>query len=208
MSATGSILEVGLTGGIGSGKSTAAAFLEESGAFVVDADRLAREVVTRDGPAYEAVKARFGEEILAADGELDRAALAARVFADAEEREALNSIVHPHVRAQAAALFASCAREGRSPVAVLDAALLVETGAYRDLHRVIVVRCSEATQVRRLLARGMEVTEAESRIAAQAPLGDKLAVADYVVDTEGTLENTRRQLRTIWSALLELARQI
>lgn len=202
MSGGGAILEVGLTGGIASGKTTVGGFLRDLGAFVVDADRLARDVVEPGGPAYDAVVSRFGTGVLDSGGRIDRPALGRLIFGDEDAREALDAIVHPHVRAEARRLFDECAREARSPVGVFDAALLVETGAYRDYSRLIVVRCSEATQLRRLLRRGLDEPHARARIAAQLPLSKKVAVADHVIDTEGPLDETRARTENVWSALL------
>ena len=199
------MLRVGLTGGIASGKSTVAAMLAELGACVVDADRLAREVVAPGGAVHDAVVQRFGRSILAADGTIDRAALARVVFADAAARRDLEGLVHPAVRAEAERRFRRAELDG-CRVAVFDAALLVETGAYRDFDRLIVVRCSREQQLARLVERdGLSVAEAEARLAAQAPLEDKLALADVVVDTRGTIEATRRGTQQVWRRLLEEA---
>jgi dephospho-CoA kinase len=203
--AAGSILEVGLTGGIASGKTTVGGFLQDLGAFVVDADRVARVVVEPGGSAYDEVLIRFGGGIVDAAGRIDRPALGTLVFGDDDARNDLNTIIHPHVRAEARRLFDECAREGRSRVAVFDAALLVETGAYRDYDRLVVVSCDESTQLRRLLARGLDTPAARARIAAQFPLSRKIAVADHVIDTNGTLAQTRAQTDHLWSALLTSA---
>lgn len=201
MSAARPVLRVGLTGGIASGKTTVGRILAEHGALVLDADVLAHEVMRAGGAAYDAVVARFGDEILDAGGEVDRSRLGARVFADPAERKALEAIVHPEVLAEVERRIASY--DGHSPVAVFDAALLVEIGAHRRFDRLIVVRCSPATQLRRMLARGgLSPAAARARIEAQAPLATKLAAADYVVDTEGTLRDTRRQVDELYAALV------
>jgi dephospho-CoA kinase len=203
MSGARPILRAGLTGGIASGKSTVASFLGDLGAFVVDADELAREVMAPGGSAHERVVQRFGREILDAEGAVDRDRLARLVFTDRLQREALNALVHPEVRAEASRLITRCAEQECSPVAIFDAALLVETGYYRELDRLIVLRCSPATQQRRLEQRdGLAADEAAARIAAQAPLEQKLAVADYVIDTDTPLEQTRRQTEQVWADLL------
>lgn len=196
------ILKVGLTGGVASGKSTVAAMLSSYGAFVVDADRLAHEIISPGRAEFDRVVSRFGSGILDDDGEIDRARLGQIVFDDAEGRQALEKILHPGVRAEAARRFEDAARELKIRIGVFDAALLVETGAYRDFHRLIVVSCSPATQIGRLYARsGLSREQAESRLAAQAPLERKLAVADYVIDTEGSLEETREQTARIFEQL-------
>ena len=197
------ILRAGLTGGIASGKSTVAGFLRGLGAFVLDADDLARQAMRPGGAVHESVLQRFGEEIATPDGSIDRPRLAARVFADPAELAALNAIVHPAVREEAARRFLECEEKGLHPVGVLDAALLVETGYYRELDRLIVLRCSPETQRSRLRTRReLAPGEAESRLAAQAALERKLAVADYVIETDTTLEETRRQTERVWEALL------
>jgi dephospho-CoA kinase len=197
------ILRVGLTGGIASGKTTVARMLAELGAFVLDGDALAHAVIEPGQPAYESVVARFGREILAADGRIDRARLGPIVFGDPRAREALNAIVHPAVLAAAERAIDDYTVKGHSPIAVFDAALLVETGAYRELDRLIVIRCSAEAQMHRLVARdGLAVGQAQARIEAQAPLAQKLAVADYVIDTDGTLRETRQQTEEVYAKLL------
>jgi dephospho-CoA kinase len=197
------ILRVGLTGGIASGKTTVARILAEHGAFVIEADDVAHELLEPGTPVYASVLKRFGREILDASGCVVRSRLAARVFGSAEARKALNEIVHPAVRAEATRRIEAYAPGGRSPIAVLDAALLVETGAYRDYHKLIVCRCSHEAQIRRLIVRdGLTTDEVHARLAAQAPLEHKLRVADYVIDTEGTLRETRRQTDRVYSSLL------
>lgn len=197
------ILRVGLTGGIASGKTTVAHILAELGAFVLDADRLSHHVMEPHGSAFDRVVSRFGEEILDSRGRIDRTRLAGRVFHDSEQRRALNEIVHPEVLAELERRITEYAPEGRAPLAVFDAALLVETGAFRRFHRLIVTRCSRESQLRRLLVRdGLAMDEASARIDSQAPLEAKLAVADYVIDTESTLKETRAQTEHAHASLL------
>jgi dephospho-CoA kinase len=197
------ILRVGLTGGIASGKTTVSRILTELGAFVLDADAFARTAMEPGGGAYDRVVKRFGTTILDEDGRIVRPRLAQIVFHDDEARKSLNAIVHPVVLAEADRRIAEYAPRGVAPVTVFDAALLVESGLYRRFHRVVVVRCTRETQIRRLLARdGVSTTEAEARIDSQAPLEDKLAIADYVVDTEGTLRETRKQTEGVYASLL------
>ena len=197
------ILKVGLTGGIASGKSTVAAFLRELGAFIVDADRVARQVINRGEAAHREVVERFGQGIIDDDGEIDRSKLAEIVFSDPEARSDLNGIVHPRVREEAARRFERCAHDGESRLAVYDAALLVETGVHRDMDKLIVVSCRAETQVERLTLRGgMNAEQAEARIAAQAPMEEKLAAADYVIETDGSLDETRRQAEWVYAGLL------
>lgn len=203
MPLTRPILRVGLTGGIASGKTTVGHILAEHGAYVLDADELAREVMAPGMPAHAEIVERFGKEILGDDGRIARARLAARVFHDAHARKALDAIVHPRVGAEADRRIDEYAPRGRAPIAIFDAALLVESGLYRDFQRLIVCRCGRETQVHRLLARnGLETGEASARIDAQAPLQDKLALADYVIDTDGTLRETRRQTGEVYTSLV------
>ena len=197
------ILKAGLTGGIASGKSTVAGFFRELGAHVIDADRVVHEILAPGGSAVEAVVARFGGAIRSLSGGIDRAALGKVVFSDVVARRDLEAIVHPAVRAAIAAALDAFAAAPGGPVAIVDAALLVETGIHRDLDRLIVLRCSEETQIARLRERnGLDRSEALSRIAAQAPLATKLRFADYVIDTEGPLEATRARVAEVHRALV------
>jgi dephospho-CoA kinase len=203
MAAFRPMLRVGLTGGIASGKTTVSRLLAGLGAFVLDADAFARSVMEPGASAYGRVVDRFGTTILDEEGRIVRRRLARLVFGDDEARRALNAIVHPEVMAEADRRLAAYAPRGRAPIAVFDAALLVESGLHRDFHRLIVTRCRRETQIRRLLARdGLSTEEAEARIDAQAPLEEKLKVAHYVVDTEGTLRETRKQTEGVYAALL------
>jgi len=197
------MLRVGLTGGLASGKSTVAAFFRELGAFHIDADLITHELLAPGGDAVREVVARFGGRIVGAGGAIDRKTLAAIVFADPRALADLNALVHPRVRegiARRIAAHASCA--SASPVALIDAALLVESGIHRDLDALIVVACGEETQIARAVARGgLTEGEARARVATQAPLQEKLAAADYVIDNGGSLEATARQVRAAWTAL-------
>ena len=202
MPAARPLLHVGLTGGIASGKTTVARMLAGHGAFVLDADGVVHDLLRPGTPVFEAVVARFGGELMDGAGRLDRARLGRVVFRDGEARRALEAIVHPALLSEVERRFAEYAVSGRSPIAVLDAALVVETGLWRRFHRLIVVRCSAAVQRRRLLVRDrLSPAEVEARIAAQAPLSDKLALADYVVDTGGTLRETEQRVAGVWAAL-------
>jgi dephospho-CoA kinase len=194
---------IGLTGGIASGKSTVTKTLRELGAKVIDADALAREVVSPGTAGLEEVLERF-PDVRAADGSLDRPALARRVFADAADREALHSILGPRIRdafeQQARALEAS-----GNTVCIYDAALLIETGTHEQMDAVIVVKVPSAVQKNRLMLRNNLTSEqADQRIAAQMPLEEKLKYATYVIDNAGTLEETRRQVERIWASINEM----
>ena len=197
------MLRVGLTGGLAAGKSTVAAYFRELGALHIDADHIARELIAPGGDAVSEVVARFGAGILGADGAIDRQALAAIVFSDPRALADLNAIVHPRVREEIARVLAAAeAGMSAAPVALVDAALLVESGIHRDLDALIVVACREETQIARAVARGgLTEAEARRRVAAQAPLEKKLAATDYVIDNGGSLEDTVRQVRAVWKDL-------
>jgi dephospho-CoA kinase len=203
VSATRPILRVGLTGGIASGKTTVAGFLAELGAFVVDADAVAHEVADAGGTAHAALRERFGDDAFDAAGRLRRAELAARVFADPDAMAALNAIVHPRVLAEVERRIERQRAAGHAPVAVVEAALLVETGAHARFDRLVVARCGRETQLWRLVARsGLSPDQALARIATQLPLEAKLAQAHYVIDTDTTLRETRLATAAVWTALL------
>jgi dephospho-CoA kinase len=194
------VLLVGLTGGIGSGKSTVARMLEERGAVVFDADLLAREAVEPGTPGHAAVIERFGADVLAPGGELDREALASIVFADPAARRDLEQIVHPEVRR----LFAegSEAYHDTDRIVVFSAPLLVESGMHTAFEILVVVSATVATQIQRLMRqRGMSEPSIRARIDAQAPLEDKAAVADFLVDNEGTLADLQSQVERLWHDL-------
>jgi dephospho-CoA kinase len=190
---------VGLTGGIGSGKSTVAAMLTARGAVVIDADALAREVVEPGTPGFDAVVESFGPEVVAPDGGLDRGTLASIVFADPDRRALLEAIVHPAVVRRVAEIVAAHAET--DDVVVLDSPLLIETGRHRDVELVIVVSAGTETQIARLVARGMDEADARARLAAQMPLAEKSEVADVVLDNEGTLDELERQVDRLWADL-------
>jgi dephospho-CoA kinase len=191
-------VRVGLTGGIASGKSTVADELARRGALVIDADRLAREVFEPGTPELAKVAARFPGTIV--DGRLDRARLAAVVFADPQARRDLEQIIHPAVRKRAAELEQSAA-PGSVVVHVIP--LLVETGQESDFDLCVVVDVDHETQLGRLLARdGMTRAEAEARIGAQATREQRLAAADMVIDNSGSVTQLREQIDDVWSVLL------
>jgi dephospho-CoA kinase len=193
---------VGLTGGIGAGKSAVAARLAELGAIVIDSDQLAREVVAPGTDGLAEVVAAFGPLILGSDGALDRPALGQLVFADPAARGRLEAIIHPRVRARTAQLVA-----GAPPgsVVVNDVPLLVETGIANTFDVVVVVLASEVNRIDRLAGRGMSPAEARSRIAAQATDEQRRAVADVVLDNDGTLAELRAAVDRLWEELAGLA---
>ena len=177
----------GLTGGIASGKSTVAARLRQRGVPVIDADQLAREVVEPQTDGYTAIVNAFGNGILSADGRIDRKALAAIVFADDDKRRTLNAITHPRIGALSAVRAAEFGAKGE-PLVCWEAALLIENGVADMFRPIVVVAAPEEVQIARVRARGTEAeNDALGRIRAQKPLADKVRVADYVIDTTGTL---------------------
>ncbi|PSL04063.1 dephospho-CoA kinase [Haloactinopolyspora alba] len=190
------MLRVGLTGGIGAGKSTVAGRLDELGATLIDADRIAREVVEPGTAGLEAVVAEFGTEVLDADGALDRSRLGRIVFDDDERRRALNAIVHPLVYRRREQLVDEA---GPAAVVVEDIPLLVENGLAPSYPLVLVVHADEETRVRRLVAdRGMSASDVRARIAAQATDADRRAVADVWLDNSGPPERTVETLDRLW----------
>jgi len=192
---------VGLTGGIASGKSLVADLLAAKGAVIVDADVLAREAVEPGTPGLAAIRERFGDAVLGADGTLDRAALARIVFADAAARADLNAIVHPDVRRRAAEAAAHAPADA---VVVEVIPLLVETGQGASFDVVVVVDAEPEEQVRRLGERnGLSRAEAQARIAAQASREERLAAADVVIDNTGDLAGLRAQVDALWSHLID-----
>ena len=192
-------MRVGLTGGVASGKSTVSAMLAELGAVVVDADVLAREAVAPGSDGLAEVVAAFGPGVLTADGALDRPAVGAIVFADEAKRRVLEGIIHPRVRARAGEIEAA-APEGA--VVVHDIPLLTETGQAGSFDAVVVVDVPVETQVERMVTlRGMSPEEAQSRVDAQASREERLAVATYVVDNTGTLEELRDRVHSVYAEL-------
>ena len=192
---------IGLTGGIASGKSTVAARLAEHGAIRVDADVLAREVVEPGTDGLAAIEREFGPGVISADGTLNRAALGAIIFADADKRAALNAITHPAVWRRARELFDAASAEDQHAIIVYDVPLLVEAKAARPISfdLVAVVDASRETRLARLVElRGMSPEEAAQRLSSQASDAERLAIADVVIDSNGTLEHTLRQADELW----------
>ncbi|MFF8509208.1 dephospho-CoA kinase [Streptomyces sp. NPDC015492] len=193
------MLKVGLTGGIGAGKSEVSRLLVSYGAVLIDADRIAREVVEPGTPGLAAVVEAFGDDVLTAEGTLDRPRLGSLVFSDADRLATLNAIVHPLVGARSAELEGQAAP---GDVVVHDVPLLTENGLAPLYDLVVVVDASPETQLDRLVRlRGMAESEARARMSAQATRADRLAVADLVIDNDGPLDALEPQVRKVWDEL-------
>jgi dephospho-CoA kinase len=192
---------VGLTGGIGSGKSTVLSMLAERGAVVVDADAIVHELQQPGTDVFNLMVETFGANIVAPDGGLDRSRVASIVFSDPEKLKKLNEIVHPAV---GRVVLRRLGDAGEDDIVVLDIPLLTEnTRAERELEKVIVVDVSPETQVARAVARGADAADVRKRIAAQADRDARLALADHVVDNEGSLDSLDKQIDKLWTILLE-----
>jgi dephospho-CoA kinase len=198
-------VRVGLTGGVGSGKSTVAQLLAGHGAIVVDADAIAREVVEPGTPGLAAVVARFGDRILDSNGRLDRAALAAIVFHDAGELADLNAIVHPLIGARTAELMAAAPADS---IVVHDIPLLVEGGLTEGFDAVVVVEAALQTRLDRLAERGLAPDDARARMASQASDEERRAVADELISNDGTMESLEREVAELWQRLVRCRDQI
>ncbi len=196
------MLKVGLTGGIASGKSFVGEALAGCGCFIVHADELGHAVLGPGGEAFDAVVQEFGREILTSEGTIDRRALAARVFGDPEQLARLNALVHPPVIRRENASIAEFAASHPDGIAVVEAAILIETGSYSRFDKMILVTCTEEQQVERALRReGALEKDIRARISRQMPLAEKRKYADFVIDTSGEKEDTLRQTRAVYDVL-------
>jgi dephospho-CoA kinase len=192
---------IALTGGMGTGKSHVRAVFAALGVPTIDADTLARDVVAHGTPGFDAVVQQFGRGILTADGDLDRRALAALVFADAEKRRALEAILHPAIKAAIDQWFASLNPEAQR-FAIADIPLLYEVGLDKEYDEVIVTSCSPETQKKRIMARDdLGDAEVQGRLDAQLPIGEKVKKATYVIDTNGSLVQTNAQVHQLYERL-------
>ena len=201
----GAMLRVGLTGNIASGKSHATQVFAELGAHIIDADVIAHQLLTPGTPTYQRVVQAFGDQILNPDATINRRKLGEIVFQDEAKRQELNGMVHPEVRAQVLRRIAELEQSDPNGVAIVDAALMVESGFYRTFDRVIVVHCPPSMQVSRIVSRdGLTVSQAQARMAAQMPTDEKIKYADYTIDTSDMFRHTREQIETIYRSLLLL----
>ena len=199
------MLKLGLTGGIASGKSAVAAILRELGFPVLDADSLSHQLMEPGQPAHDKIIREFGADFAEGSGRIDRARLAAVVFADPAKLARLNAILHPRVEQAMLVQFDAWRRSGLRDAAFVEAALLVEAGLTKYLDGLVVVFCTPEQQLERLLARGMSEPEARGRIAAQLPLEKKLRHASYSIDCSGALDSTRAQVLTLAAKLRQQA---
>jgi dephospho-CoA kinase len=203
------MLRVGLTGGIGCGKSTVAAMMRELGCHILEADALGHQVIAPGGPAYDEVVREFGRDILAPDGRIARPALAAIVFSHPDKLSRLNALVHPPLLAAIDRELARLESADPGGVAVIDAALLIEFNHYNKLDRLVVVWCTPEQQLARLtdpaFGRALPREQAQSRISAQIDLAQKRQLADDVIDCSGTIAETRRQVEALVADLKQRA---
>ena len=196
------MLRVGLTGGLASGKSLVGRALADLGCLLIQADELGRQVEEPGGEAYEGIVKEFGKEILTPQGAIDRRRLAALVFHDPERLKRLNALVHPPVKARERQLQEDFARRHPDGIAVTEAAILVETGTYREYDKLIVAVCRPEQQIERAMSRdGLTRKEVMDRVRRQMPLEEKRKHADYVIDTSGSKEDTLAQTRAVYNSL-------
>jgi dephospho-CoA kinase len=199
---------VGLTGGLACGKTFVGEALEQMGCHLLQADRLGHEVLLAGGEAYAPVVREFGSGVLGADGEIDRRALAAQVFEKPERLALLNSFVHPPVQRREEEWLARVAAEDPRGIAIVEAAILIETGSYRGFDKLIVVACDEELQVQRSIKRdGASREEVLARLNHQMPLAEKRKFADFIIDTSGTKDETLRQTREVYESLRRMEQQ-
>jgi dephospho-CoA kinase len=199
------MLQIGLTGGLASGKSFVGRALAEMGCLLIEADQLGHQVMAKGAEAYDTIVAEFGSAILNPQSEIDRRKLAAIVFQDPQRLTQLNAIVHPHVRARGRRMEKTFAQLEPDGICVTEAAILVETGSFRDYDRLIVASCTEEQQVERAILRDhLTRDEVLNRLRRQMPLEEKVKYADYVIDTSGTKEHTLDQTRIVYASLRSL----
>ncbi len=199
------MLRVGLTGGLASGKTFVGHALADLGCYLIEADKLGHQVMLPGAEAYDAIIREFGFTVLDADGRISRRKLSGIVWGNPERLEKLNSLIHPPVREREESRMAEIARTDHGAIVVVEAAILVETGRYKDFDRLIVVTCSSEEQMERALERGSyNKEEILARMSRQLPLEQKLRVADYVIDTSGAKEATIEQVRKVYGSLRSL----
>jgi len=196
------MLKVGLTGSIAVGKSFVLGVLRELGARTIDADQIARECVEPGGPGLAAIVNEFGEGVLNTDGSLDRAKLGEIIFSDGAKRAELNSILHPFIIARQDEIMQQWEGETPDGIAIIDAALMIESGGYKRFDKLVVVHCRPEIQIQRLMKRNsLSREEAELRVKSQMPQEQKMKHADYLIDTSGSFEETRQQVQRVFAQL-------
>jgi len=200
------MLRIGLTGSIAVGKSFVLEVLRELGARTIDADKIARECVEPGTPGLSAVVKEFGDGVLSADGSLDRAKVGTIIFSDEAKRQRLNSVLHPFIIARQDEIMRQWDGETPNAIAVIDAALMIESGGYKRFDKLIVVHCRPEIQIQRLMKRNnFSREEAELRVKSQMSQEEKQKYADYLIDTSGDFAATRRQIEAVWQTLHALS---
>lgn len=198
------MLRVGLTGGLASGKSFVGRALAELGCHLIQADELGHQAIEPGGEAYEAVVREFGQQILNSEGTIDRRKLASLVFEDSEKLARLNALIHPVVIRREQELLAELAARDPRGIAVVEAAILIETGSYQRFDRIVLAVCRPEQQIERAVQRGLTREEALARLRQQMPLEEKRKYAHYVIDTSGSFEQTLKQVREVYNSLREI----
>lgn len=202
------MLIVGLTGGVASGKTTISKVFKEEGAYLIDTDQIARELVQPCSPAYYEIIKVFGTEILEEDGTLHRKRLASRIFSNPDQRRSLNRILHPRIKEEMNRSIKGISEKDPEAIVVVDAPLLMETGIHRKMDKVVVITSREDQQIKRLRAReGLSPEEARKIISSQMALEKKVKIADFVIPNEGSLEETIRTTKKVFQELKKIARQ-
>ncbi len=202
------MLIVGLTGGVASGKTAVSRVLEEEGAYIIDADQIARELVQPHKPAWNELVRAFGKEILQEDGTIHRKKLAEKVFADLKQRKLLNQILHPEIKQEMDRRAREIGQRDPEAIVVIDAPLLVELGAHRRVDKLIVVTSTQAQQIERLKERdGRSPEEALGIFSSQMPVEEKAKIADFVIRNEGSFEETKKRARKVFKELKKVVVQ-
>jgi dephospho-CoA kinase len=202
------MLIIGLTGGVASGKSVISKVLEEEGAYLIDTDQIARELVEPETPTWKELVKVFGKEILREDGSIHRKKLASKVFSDPEQKSLLNQIIHPRIKEEIGRHLERIGRKDPEAIVVIDAPLLIEIGDHRGMDKVIVVTSTKKQQIERLREReGINQGVAKRIIASQMPTQEKVKVADYVIQNEGSLEEAEKKAKEVFQELKRIALQ-
>jgi|YelNatPaOPRAMG01_1025707.scaffolds.fasta_scaffold120583_2 dephospho-CoA kinase len=202
------MLVVGLTGGVASGKSLVSQVWNKEGAYIIDADQIAKELVKPNLPAWKEIVDKFGIEILNEEGSINRKLLASIIFSNQEKRELLNRILHPRIKEEIQRRIKDISFKDPRAIVVIDAPLLIEVGDYREMDRVVLVTSSQEHQMERLQLRdGLKKEEAQRIIDAQKPLSEKLKLADFIISNEGSIEEVKRKAKEVFKELKVIASQ-